>query len=148
MFRTPESLGCMSFGVRHLQSGERPVSGWYHLLATEVGCKKHLKVTGKARPTVPVMQSRNLRPTPLRASQISKVNQVVPDDSRHVISVLRSPYGSFGFSLVDSCPVKVGRVDGASRAQEAGLQPGDLIVRVNNQNVSRSTSSSVARCIK
>ncbi|KAH3693874.1 hypothetical protein DPMN_081313 [Dreissena polymorpha] len=148
MFRTTESLGCMSFGVRHLQSGDRPVSGWYHLLAADVGCKKHLKVTGKARPTVPVMQSREIRPTPHGAPHIPKVNQVVPGDFRHVISVLRSPHGSFGFSVVDSCPVKVGRVDGASRAQEAGLRPGDLIIRVNGQNVSRSTSSSVARCIK
>ena len=36
----------------------------------------------------------------------------------------------------------------ASRAEQSGLHSGDLIIRVNGQNVSRSTSVSVAKIIK
>ncbi|WAR22916.1 RGS3-like protein [Mya arenaria] len=140
----------MSFGLRHLQSGERPVSGWYHLLTEDVGCKKHLKFTPTDRPSVPVMQSHIPRSALLCTSmhEIPKVNKLVSGSERLQISVQRSPYGGFGFSVVDACPVRVSRVDSTSRAEEAGLHPGDLIVRVNGQNVSRSTSTSVARCIK
>ncbi|WAR00140.1 RGS3-like protein, partial [Mya arenaria] len=143
-----ESFGCMSFGLKHLKSGERPVSGWYHLLAEDVGCKKHLKVS-ENRPCFPVMQSRIARPGPfgVGVDEISEVNKVVNGPERLQISVQRSPFGGFGFSVVDACPVRIGRVDGASRAEEAGIRPGDLVVRVNGQNVSRSTSASVARCI-
>ncbi|XP_045190798.2 uncharacterized protein LOC123547613 [Mercenaria mercenaria] len=136
-----ESLGCTSFGIRHLQQGNREVSGWYHLLTDSVGRKKHLRVTVKDRPSVPVMQSREPR-------QIPAVNRDVPDLDRLELTIYRSQYGGFGFTVVDSCPVKIGRVDGSSNAQEAGLQKGDLVIRVNGQNVSRSTSVSVARCIK
>ncbi|XP_060553687.1 uncharacterized protein LOC132714782 isoform X2 [Ruditapes philippinarum] len=136
-----ESLGCTSFGIRHLQQGNREVNGWYHLLTDSVGHKKHLRVTAKDRPSVPVMQSREPR-------QIPAVNRDVPDLDRLDLTIYRSQYGGFGFSVVDSCPVKIGRVDGSSSAQEVGLQKGDLVIRVNGQNVSRSTSVSVARCIK
>ncbi|XP_052775854.1 uncharacterized protein LOC128213836 [Mya arenaria] len=145
-----ETFGCMSFGLRHLQSGERPVSGWYHLLTEDVGCKKHLMVAPRDRPSVPVMQSRIPRSSPLGTSvlEIPKVNKLVSGSERLQISVKRSTYGGFGFSVVDACPVRVSRVDGTSGAEEAGLRPGDLVFRVNGQNVSRSTSTSVARRIK
>jgi len=141
------SFGCMSFGLRHLQSGHRPVSGWYHLLSEDVGCKKHLRVASKDRPSVPVMQSRVARPAPVGTS-IPEVNKVIAGPERHHLAIERSQYAGFGFSVVDGCPARVGRVDATSRAEEAGLQRGDLIVRVNGQNVSRSSSTSVARCIK
>ncbi|PVD28169.1 hypothetical protein C0Q70_10754 [Pomacea canaliculata] len=54
----------------------------------------------------------------------------------------------FGFSLVEEFPVRVGRVDLASPAEKAGLKVGDFIVKVNNQNVSRSTVASVAKLVK
>ncbi|KAJ8300366.1 hypothetical protein KUTeg_021885 [Tegillarca granosa] len=63
------------------------------------------------------------------------------------VKVQRGKHG-FGFSVIESCPVKVGRVDGASPAENAGLRPGDCIIRVNNQNVSRSQAASVAKLVK
>lgn len=36
----------------------------------------------------------------------------------------------------------------ASPAENAGLRPGDCIIRVNNQNVSRSQAASVAKLVK
>ncbi|KAL4231417.1 hypothetical protein ACF0H5_008995 [Mactra antiquata] len=136
-----ETLGCTSFGIRHLYSGDREINGWYHLLTDEVGRKKHLRVSTKERPAVPVMQSHQPR-------KIPAVNRDVSDLDRHDVTLYRSQYGGFGFSIVDSCPAKIGRVDAGSPAQEVGLQQGDLIIRVNGQNVSRSTSVSVARIIK
>ena len=47
-----EFLGCTSFGLRHLKRAEKEVNGWYHLLAEEVGCKKHLHVATKKRPEI------------------------------------------------------------------------------------------------
>ena len=49
-FSMQEFLGCTSFGLRHLKRAEKTVNGWYHLLAEEVGCKKHLQVATKQRP--------------------------------------------------------------------------------------------------
>lgn len=144
-FSATDLLGCMSFGVRHLQCGDRPVSGWYHLLTEDVGIKKHRKVTMKERPAVPVMQSRERR---LDDSQIPSVNSDIQGQQKLEMCVYKSRYGGFGFTVIDSCPVKIGRVDRSSRAEEAGLRQGDIIIRVNGQNVSRSTSVSVARCIK
>ncbi|PVD28313.1 hypothetical protein C0Q70_10900 [Pomacea canaliculata] len=54
----------------------------------------------------------------------------------------------FGFSVVEEFPVRVGRVDLASPAEKAGLKVGDFIVKVNNQNASRSTVASVAKLVK
>ena len=136
----------MSFGVRHLHTGDRPINGWYHLLTEDIGIKKHRKVTVKERPAVPVMQSRQRRLT--GDSTIPTVNSDISGMQRLELHVNRSPYGGFGFTVVDACPVKVGRVDRSSRAEEAGLHKGDIVIRVNGQNVSRSTSVSVARCIK
>ncbi|KAH3693868.1 hypothetical protein DPMN_081307 [Dreissena polymorpha] len=139
----------MSFGVRNLPKLEAcPVTRWYQLLSEAVGCRTHVTVPTRNKPSLPVLQTMDQRPSQIVEHLVPKVNKVVPSDSRHVISVLRSPYGSFGFSVVDSCPVKVGRVDGASRAEEAGPRPGDLIIRVKGQNVSRVTSVSVSKCIR
>lgn len=63
------------------------------------------------------------------------------------ITLERGKHG-YGFSVVEECPVKVGRVDGASPAENAGLLPGDCIVKVNGQNVSRSQAGSVAKLVK
>lgn len=142
----------MSFGIHHLHSGNRPVSGWYHLLTEDVGCKKHRKVTIKERPAVPVMQSRERHLSSSSREhahlQIPSVNSDIHGVQRLEMCVYRSPYGGFGFTVIGSCPVKIGRIDSISRAEEAGLQQGDIVIRVNGQNVSRSTSVSVARCIK
>jgi C-terminal processing protease CtpA/Prc len=63
------------------------------------------------------------------------------------ITLERGKHG-YGFSVVEESPVKIGRVDGASPAETAGLHPGDCIVKVNGQNVSRSQAASVAKLVK
>jgi len=54
----------------------------------------------------------------------------------------------FGFTVTGGCPVSVGRVTSQSAAAEAGMRRGDLIQRVGDVNVSRSSADSVASLIR
>ena len=49
-------------------------------------------------------------------------------------------------NIIDGFHIVVGA--SGSRADVAGLQLGDYIVRINGQNVSRSTANSVARIVR
>lgn len=80
-------------------------------------------------------------------SNIPSVNKDVWGTESLTLTLHRGKNG-FGFSVVEACPVRVGRVDGSSPAEASGLQPGDIIVRLNKQNVSRSTATSVAKLVK
>nr|XP_022327199.1 uncharacterized protein LOC111126682 isoform X2 [Crassostrea virginica] len=133
-----EFLGCTSFGIRHLINPRKDTDGWYYLLTEEVGRKKHLKVSSKNQPK---LQVRNQR------ENVPPINKDVWGLESLTVTVHRGEHG-YGFSVVESCPVKVGRVDRGSPADHAGLCPGDCIIRVNNQNVSRSQSASVAKLVK
>ncbi|XP_069120607.1 uncharacterized protein [Argopecten irradians] len=132
-----EFLGCMSFGICHLLNPRKDVGGWYYLLTEEIGRKKHLQVSHKQKPELKLRNPEN----------IPQVNKDVWGMDAVSVTVHRGKHG-FGFSVIESCPVKVGRVDRASPAESAGLQPGDCVVRVNSQNVSRSQAASVAKLVK
>ena len=60
------------------------------------------------------------------------------------------PRGCHGYGLTvrGSCPVKVGRVKELGTARQAGLHRGDCIVSLDGNNVSRSSSDSVASIIR
>lgn len=133
-----EFLGCTSFGIRHLINPRKDTDGWYYLLTEEVGRKKHLKLSSKNQPK---LQVRNQR------ENVPPINKDIWGMESLTVTVHRGEHG-YGFSVVESCPVKVGRVDRGSPADHAGLCPGDCIIRVNNQNVSRSQSASVAKLVK
>ncbi|XP_045191341.2 uncharacterized protein LOC123548240 [Mercenaria mercenaria] len=132
-----EFLGCMSFGIRHLTNPKKEVNGWYYLLTEDVGRKKHLQVSHRQYPQLKIRNQ----------SHIPSVNKDVWGTESLSLTLHRGKTG-FGFSVIEACPVRVGRVDGASPAEAAGLQPGDIIIRLNKQNVSRSTATSVAKLIK
>ncbi|ESO85945.1 hypothetical protein LOTGIDRAFT_167700 [Lottia gigantea] len=132
-----EFLGCMSFGVKHLMNPKKEVNGWYYLLTEEIGRKKHLQITKTQKPALKTNTQSN----------IPQINKDVKGSEPTTVMMYRGKNG-FGFSVVESFPVKVGRVDGASPAEEAGLIQGDTIVKVNGQNVSRSTAVSVAKLVK
>lgn len=78
---------------------------------------------------------------------IPAVNKDVWGTEALTLTIRRGKTG-YGFSVIEACPVRVGRVDGKSPAEAAGLHPGDIIIRLNKQNVSRSTATSVAKLIK
>ena len=58
-----------------------------------------------------------------------------------------SQYG-YGFLVSGSCPSEVSRVLPGSAAEAAGLQPGDVIVKIDTQNVARSASGSINKIIE
>ncbi|XP_055896512.1 uncharacterized protein LOC106061993 isoform X2 [Biomphalaria glabrata] len=130
-----EFLGCMSFGVQSLL--EKDLDGWYYLLTEEVGRKKHLQAHTKPKPVLTARNHQN----------IPQINKAVEGLERIVITVQRGKNG-FGFSFVDEFPPKVGRVDRASPAEQAGVKKGDMVIRINGQNVSRSTCEGVAHLVK
>lgn len=132
-----DHLGCMSFGILHLIKPNKRLEGWYHLLNEKTGPKKHLLVAGKQ---TPIMQRRGLHGIPLINKDLWGMESVI-------VSIERGKRG-YGFSVIDACPVRVSRVDGASPASSAGLKVDDRIVRVNGKNVSRSGSMSVAKLVK
>lgn len=131
-----EFLGSMSFGIRHLLNPKKDVTGWYYMLTEEIGRKKHLQVSSKPRTHLQV-----------KHQNIPSVNQDVWGMESLTITLEKGKHG-YGFSVVEQSPVKIGRVDGASPAETAGLHPGDCIVKVNGQNVSRSQAASVAKLVK
>ena len=55
---------------------------------------------------------------------------------------------SFGFTIHGYCPCQVGKVEKNSISEQAGVMPGDLIIKINGRNVSRATCDSVVRLIK
>ncbi|KAL3872428.1 hypothetical protein ACJMK2_040355 [Sinanodonta woodiana] len=139
--RLNEFWGCTSFGVASLMKPKKTVNGWYYLLTETVGRKKHMQVATKEK-----LLSTNKRRASLHPV-IPAINKDITGVEQLNLTVHRGK-GGFGFTLVESCPVKVGRVDRGSRASETDLREHDAIVRVNGVNVSRSTSVSVAKLIK
>ncbi|XP_071096723.1 uncharacterized protein [Haliotis cracherodii] len=136
-----EFLGCMSFGVKHLVNPNKEVNGWYYLLTEEVGRKKHLQVSSRPKTSAAPLKPKN------NYQNIPVINKDVVGLEPITVNMYRGKNG-YGFSVIDSFPVKVGRVDGASPAEMGGLKQGDCIIKVNGQNVSRSTCVSVAKLVK
>ncbi|XP_052093008.1 uncharacterized protein LOC127729311 [Mytilus californianus] len=128
-----EFLGGMSFGIQHLLNPQKDVMGWYHLLTEEISHHKHLKVSTVARMT------------PYKKGSLT--DKKTADNDIITVTISRSTSG-YGFTVVDSCPVKIGKVDHGSPASLAGLCPGDHVISVNGHNVSRSQSSRVAKIVK
>lgn len=137
-------MGCTSFGIRHLKHADCGVFGWYHLLTEEVGQKKHFLVA-KAECAVDSVIKRSLYQT---RHSISAINRDVLGYDMLEFTVDQLENRGFGFTVVGSSPARIGSVERESLAEEAGLRQNDLVIRVNGQNVSRSTAVSVAKCIR
>ena len=54
---------------------------------------------------------------------------------------------SFGFSLAGGVPVVVARVEEGGSAQQAGLQAGDLLVRLDGVDVQQCSLEQVRMCV-
>ncbi|KAL3872124.1 hypothetical protein ACJMK2_040076 [Sinanodonta woodiana] len=136
-----EFLGCTSFGIARLRKILTAVKGWYYLLNETMGRKKHLQITKREM----FMASFNRRAS--LPAVIPAINKDITGVKNLKMTVHKDREG-FGFTLVESCPVKVGRVKRVSHAAEAGLMEDDVVIRINGVNVSRSTSTSVAWLLK
>ena len=53
-----------------------------------------------------------------------------------------------GFTIVGYCPCQIGKVYQCSISAQTGLLQGDLIIKINNKNVSRATCDSIVKIIK
>ncbi|XP_075920732.1 uncharacterized protein LOC116955441 isoform X1 [Petromyzon marinus] len=125
--RHSELLGCMSFGVRSLMMAAKDVSGWYYLLAEELGRTKHLKFA-----------TRRFRSHRDRLGQISwPASANVSSCGQRTVKVMVSRGADgFGFTIHGKDPVRVQSVDSGSPAEGAGLRPLDAIVELNGRPVS------------
>ncbi|KAL3877846.1 hypothetical protein ACJMK2_035490 [Sinanodonta woodiana] len=139
--RSNEFLGCTSFGIARLRKTLTGVKGWHYLLNETVGRKKHLQINKRERLLASINRRASLPPV------IPAINMDITGGEQLNLTVHKGK-GGFGFTLVESCPVKVGRVDGDSHAAETGLKKDDVIIRVNDINVSRSTLTSVNKLVK
>ncbi|ELU07403.1 hypothetical protein CAPTEDRAFT_223263 [Capitella teleta] len=137
-----EFLGCMSFGLLAIQSQRKSVQGWYYLLSGEIGKRKHLQVSENEPDYKSGVEVFLIIPA---GNKMAHVKEEMHDV---LTIVVRKPKGGYGFSLTGACPVKVARVDYLSAAEVAGLHKDDCIMRIDGQNVSRSSSESVARIIR
>lgn len=133
-----EFLGCMSFGINHIQKSRRTVNGWYYLLTEEVGRRKHLRVVDKR-------SSGSLSERPAKNRSPARDDAIWMD--QHIVVVRRTGTG-FGFTVTGSAPVRICKVESRSPADAAGLRKDDCIVRINGHNVARSSSDSVARLVR
>ncbi|XP_070532718.1 uncharacterized protein [Ptychodera flava] len=124
-------LGCMSFGVKHLLQDTKEVNGWYYLLNEELGVKKHLAAPSK--------QSKSQTIT----TKDKKPKRII----KKVITVLQGKQG-YGFTILDTSPVRVGKVDAGGLAEQAGLQMGDVLIRINKYHVARSSCSEIIGIVK
>ncbi|KAL3872126.1 hypothetical protein ACJMK2_040078 [Sinanodonta woodiana] len=119
--RLNEFLGCTSFGIARLRKILTAVKGWYYLLNETMGRKKHLQITKREM----FMASFNRRAS--LPAVIPAINKDITGVKNLKMTVHKDREG-FGFTLVESCPVKVGRVKRDSHAAEAGLMEDDVVM--------------------
>ena len=113
-------LGCMSFSLQRALSEPRIASGWYYILDESLGNERHKNV-----------DSHSLRPDNyLHLDNISRV-------------LVCKIAGRFGFSLLDSSPAVIHNVSDHSSARHHNVREGDVILCIDNVNVSRMTTSEV-----
>jgi len=79
---------------------------------------------------------------------VTAINRDIADLEEHRFVISRGINDSFGFTVVGDSPTFVGKVTENSPAAQCGLKPGDYIVKVNGQNVSRAQQRTVSNLIK
>ena len=62
--------------------------------------------------------------------------------------VLKRGGPGYGFTVRESCPVRIGHVKVTGSAYQAGIQRGDYIIRLNGVNVLNETPDHVANAIR
>ena len=142
-------IGCFSFKIKHLLNSTRIANSkaaWYHLLPLKYGMSKHLVSKSEMKAT-----SRQIKHQPgiQHTESVTNLNKDLIGMRKIGLSVIRAnEHESFGFTVTNSCPCMVGKVDLNKNAFNSGLRPGDYIACINGQNVSRATCETVVKLIK
>lgn len=113
-------LGCMSFGLHRALNESRIASGWYYILDESVGNERYKKVSNN---TLPVD------------------NYIYLDNISRIL--MCKIEGKFGFSLLDSSPARIHHVSDHSTARHHNVGDGDVILCIDNIDVSRMTASEI-----
>ncbi|CAF0905128.1 unnamed protein product [Rotaria sp. Silwood1] len=121
--------GCLSFGIKNTLK-KQLIHGWYYILQEDVGELRHKHVPGHGE------------------KHVTSINRDIADLEEHQLIISRGINDSFGFTVVGDSPTFVGKVTENSPAARCGLKPGDFIVKVNGQNVSRGHQKPVSKLIK
>ncbi|KAK2150619.1 hypothetical protein LSH36_398g00006 [Paralvinella palmiformis] len=149
-----EFLGCMSFGIRHLKSKSKRkagVEGWYYLLSKELGFRKHLSASDDTK-SITAAGSLDSRPSLEgtangHPSDLNLCKKKIQGLESRTLVIYKKNHG-YGFTVKNTCPVRVGRVKPCGPSEEAGLLKGDYIKRINGQNVSMASAQSVAEIVR
>ncbi|CAF1388660.1 unnamed protein product [Adineta ricciae] len=121
--------GCLSFGIKNTLKKQR-IRGWFYILQEDVGELRHKQVPDHGE------------------KHVTAINRDIADLEEHQFVISRGINDSFGFTVVGDSPTFVGKVTDNSPAAHCGLRPGDYIVKVNGQNVSRAQQRTVSNLIK
>jgi len=121
--------GCLSFGIKNTLKKQR-IRGWFYILQEDVGELRHKQLPDHGEKHVTV------------------INRDIADLEEHQFVISRGINDSFGFTVVGDSPTFVGKVTENSPAAQCGLKPGDYIVKINGQNVSRAQQRTVSNLIK
>ena len=90
----------------------------------------------------------NSQRIPLATSMISKSNKSMGGFETVKIAISALDKTLLGFTVAGYCPCHVAKLETDSLAARAGLQIGDLIIKINGKNVSRAKCDSIAKIIK
>ncbi|XP_077987050.1 regulator of G-protein signaling 3-like [Glandiceps talaboti] len=124
-------MGCMSFGVKHLLQETKIIDGWYYLLNEELGIKKHLAAPSKKKKC---HSDGRKHKGPIRVI-------------KKVMTIMQGKQG-YGFTILDTTPVRVGKVDQGGPAEQVGLQMGDILIRINKYHVERLPCPDIITIVK
>ena len=80
---------------------------------------------------------------PLTASQAKRITKY----ESFRIQIVAS-YQTLGFTLAGYCPCHIAKLESNSSAASAGLQVGDLVIKINGKNVSRAKCESIVKIIR
>ncbi|CAD5113828.1 DgyrCDS2991 [Dimorphilus gyrociliatus] len=138
--RYDEFLGCTSFGVKSIIDGKKTVDGWYYLLTQDVGIRKHLRASKKKNQLRRELSSVDLSSSLLQSEQSTWL------ESKTLL--LKRDNSGYGFTITGKSPARVCKVDKGSQAILAGLQCNDVIIRLDNINVSKLSADAVVRLIR
>jgi len=121
--------GCLSFGIKNTLKKQR-IRGWFYILQEDVGELRHKQLPDHGE------------------KHVTAINRDIADLEEHQFVISRGINDSFGFTVVGDSPTFVGKVTENSPAAQSGLKPGDYIVKINGQNVSRAQQRTVSNLIK